>query len=311
MQQFHLPVLLNEVLGFLNPKSGEIFIDCTLGGAGHGIEIVKRILPDGLYVGIDKDRDALSKAGEVLKEYKDNIILVHDDFVNLKRILPELSISSANGILLDLGVSSHQLDDGERGFSYWEDAPLDMRMDVGRKASARDIVNEYTIKELAWIFREYGEERWADRIAERIGEARQKKPIETTGELAEIVKNAIPAAARRKGPHPARRSFQALRIVVNNELENLKKVLYDAVEFLSPDGKICVISYHSLEDRIVKQSFRDLSKDCECPPDLPVCICNRNPVVKELTRKPVVPLEEEIAHNYRARSAKMRVVVKL
>lgn len=311
MQQFHLPVMLDEVLRFFNPESGDIYVDCTLGGAGHGLEIIKRLIPDGLYVGIDRDEDALSRARQILKEYMQNVILVQDNFANLRQILSRHSVPSVNGILLDLGVSSHQLDVAERGFTYREDAPLDMRMDPGQSITAADIVNELSVHELTQILRNYGEERWAARIAKQIVGVRQDKCIRTTSELVDIIKNAIPAAARRTGPHPARRSFQALRIAVNNELESLKQVLSDAVDSLSSGGKICVISYHSLEDRIVKQVYRDLSRKCDCPPGLPVCVCDRQAKIEVLTRKPIEPSDVEVARNPRSRSAKLRVAMKL
>lgn len=290
---------------------GDIYVDCTLGGAGHALEIVKRIVPRGLLVGIDRDSDALARAREVLREYLENVIFVQDNFANLKRILSRHSVSSVNGILLDLGVSSYQLDVPERGFTYREDAPLDMRMDPRQTTTAGDLVNKLSAEELSRILWEYGEERWAAKIARRIVEARKDGAIKTTGELVEIIKEAIPAPARRSGPHPARRSFQALRIAVNDELGSLKQVLEDAIGLLAPGGKVCVISYHSLEDRIVKNVYREFSKSCECPPDLPVCVCNRQAKVKVLTRKPVEPGESEISRNPRSRSAKLRVAMKL
>lgn len=303
--------MLDEVLRFFHPMPGDIYVDCTLGGAGHALEIVKRIVPRGLLVGIDRDSDALARAREVLREYLENVIFVQDNFANLKRILSRHSVSSVNGILLDLGVSSYQLDVPERGFTYREDAPLDMRMDPRQTTTAGDLVNKLSAEELSRILWEYGEERWAAKIARRIVEARKDGAIKTTGELVEIIKEAIPAPARRSGPHPARRSFQALRIAVNDELGSLKQVLEDAIGLLAPGGKVCVISYHSLEDRIVKNVYREFSKSCECPPDLPVCVCNRQAKVKVLTRKPVEPGESEISRNPRSRSAKLRVAMKL
>jgi len=310
MEFVHKPVLLRETIELLDPKLGGIYVDATLGGGGHFLEILKRIGVEGKAIGIDRDEDAVKNAREKFSAFP-NVVVVNDNFKNIKDILRNLGFEKVDGVVFDLGVSSYQLDEKNRGFSYMQDAPLDMRMDRSQKFSARDAVNQLDKKELARIIREYGEERWADRIAEFICERRKIKPIERTGELVDIIKDAIPARARRQGPHPAKRTFQALRIFVNDELEILSQSLKDAVEVLKPGGRICVITFHSLEDRIVKHTLKELARGCTCPKDVPVCTCNRKKEVKVLTPKPVLPSEEEVNINPRARSAKLRAAEKL
>ncbi|MGQ9779757.1 MAG: 16S rRNA (cytosine(1402)-N(4))-methyltransferase RsmH [Bacillota bacterium] len=306
----HLPVLAQEVSTFLAPRPGGVYVDATVGGAGHAEMIARAIAPDGVLVGIDRDRSALAAAEERLRETGIRFFLVHENFAHLAAILRRLGMGPVQGILFDLGVSSPQLDDPARGFSYQKDAPLDMRMDRDQALTARWLVNEAAEEELARIIREYGEERWAARIARFIVRHRQKRPIETTGELAEIVKAAIPARARRSGPHPARRTFQALRIAVNDELGSLAQGLVAAVDSLAPGGRIVVISFHSLEDRLVKEEFARRARRCRCPEGAPVCRCG-GPELQILTKKPVTPTQEELAANPRARSAKLRAAEKL
>ena len=311
MKFHHVSVLLNEVTTYLNLKQGGTYVDCTLGGGGHTVEILKNIQPGGRVIGIDQDPNALEAAKNRLAAYKNSYSLVQSNFFRLKEIAAELALDGADGILFDLGVSSHQLDEGERGFSYMQDAPLDMRMNPDDVLTAEKLVNELDEEELNRIITQYGEERWARRIAKFIVEGRQKKPIHSTGELVEIIKKAIPAEARREGPHPAKRTFQALRIAVNDELNRFKQTLRDAVDILKPGGRVCVISFHSLEDRITKEVLRELARDCICPPGFPVCRCDKQQLVRILTGKPVQPGTEELAVNPRARSAKLRAAEKL
>lgn len=308
MEFKHVSVLLEECLEALNIKEGGIYVDCTLGGAGHTREILKR-LKNGRLIGIDQDQDALRNARVLLKDY-DNVTLVHSNFESIKGILAETAPSGVDGILMDLGVSSYQLDEGERGFSYMKDAPLDMRMNREEALSAYEVVNSYSLEELTRIIRDYGEEKFAKRIAQFILKAREGKPVETTGELVEIIKAAIPAKARREGPHPAKRTFQAIRIEVNRELSILHQTVLDAVEALKPEGRLAIITFHSLEDRIVKNTYRELMDPCTCPKNMP-CICGKVPTVKVLTKKPIVPGDTEIDENPRSRSAKLRVLEKL
>jgi len=308
MSFHHIPVLLNETIELLDCKPGDIIVDGTLGGGGHAYEILKRIAPEGLLVGIDRDPEALEAAREKLAFFSNSLITVHDNFANLKEIMQRLSLTYIDGMVIDLGVSSYQLDEGRRGFSYQEDAKLDMRMDPQQDLSAYEVVNEYEQDRLARVIAEYGEERWAKRIAEFIV---KRRPINTTGELVEAIKDAIPAAARRHGPHPAKRTFQAIRIEVNDELNSLKKVLHEAVDLLKPGGRLCVITFHSLEDRIVKTEFRNMENPCTCPPRAPVCTCGKKPLIEILTRKPIVPSDGEVEANPRARSAKLRACQKL
>jgi 16S rRNA (cytosine1402-N4)-methyltransferase len=308
MEFRHTPVLLKEVLNLLDCHPGKIVVDGTVGGGGHAYEILKSIVPLGFLIGIDRDPNALRAAERKLKEFEGYFALVHANFVDVKKVLEYFDIQAVDGILLDLGVSSHQLDENERGFTYMQDAPLDMRMDPGQNFSAYNVVNEYSEKDIERIIRDYGEERWAGRIARYIV---SNRPIETTEHLVEVIKMAIPAAARRKGPHPAKRTFQAIRIEVNQELSLLPKAIENAIDALKPGGRLCVITFHSLEDRIVKQTYRSLSNVCICPPDFPVCTCGRQPVVKVVTNKPVTPSSSEIFENPRSRSAKARCCEKL
>jgi 16S rRNA (cytosine1402-N4)-methyltransferase len=308
----HKPVLLNEVLRFLMPSSGEIHVDGTVGGGGHAVNISKYLGPKGLLIGIDRDQEALEAAGQRLaKADYCPVQLVKGNFRDIKEIVSNLGIKTVQGVFFDLGFSSYQVDSPARGFSYQQDVYLDMRMDSSQKKTAAELVNTLTQEELARIIREYGEERWAKRIAEFIVKERRKKEIESSAELVEIIKTAIPARARRRGPHPARRTFQALRIVVNDELNSLKQGLEGAAAILSPGGRLCVIAYHSLEDRIVKNFFQKAAQGCSCPPGFPVCRCQGMPFLKLPIRRPIVPTKREINDNPRARSAKLRVAVKL
>lgn len=310
----HVPVMLAEVLAELDPQPGEVVCDCTLGGAGHTVELARRVAPDGLSLGIDQDDMALAAATERLAREVPgaSVRTLKGNFGDLDDLLVEAEVPGVDCFLFDLGVSSPQLDIPERGFSYHEDAPLDMRMSSGNNTlTAAEVVNTYNEADLARIFRVYGDERFANRIARRIVETRAKAPIETTLQLVEVIKAAIPAAARRTGGHPARRTFQALRIEVNHELDVLDRGLRAAVRWANPGGRICVISYHSLEDRIVKHVFSELSQGCTCPPDLPVCVCGHVPALRVRTRKPLVASDEEVAANPRSRSALMRVAVRL
>ena len=310
MEFNHVSVLLNECLDALNIKEDGIYVDGTLGGAGHSSEILKRLSLMGRLIGIDQDTDALKAAGNRLQNYK-NVTFVHNNFYNIKQILDELDIDKVDGILMDLGVSSYQLDTGERGFSYMKDAPLDMRMNRDNEFSAYDVINTYSEEELYRIIRDYGEEKFAKRIATFIVNAREEKNIETTLELVEIIKNAIPAKARREGPHPAKRTFQAIRIEVNSELSILNKAIEDGVSKLAKGGRMAIITFHSLEDRIVKNKFRDLSVSCRCPKEFPVCVCGEKAKVKVISRKAIEPSKEEVEVNPRSRSAKLRVIEKI
>lgn len=310
----HIPVMLAEVLAELDPQPGEVVCDCTLGGAGHTVELAGRVAPDGLSIGIDQDDMALRAATERLAREvpQAQTLLLKGNFGDLDELLVEAEVPGVDCFLFDLGVSSPQLDIPERGFSYHEDAPLDMRMNSGNHTlTAAEVVNTYNEADLTRILRVYGDERHAARIARRIVERRAKAPIETTLQLVDVIKEAIPAAARRTGGHPARRTFQALRIEVNHELDVLDRGLRAAVRWANPGGRICVISYHSLEDRIVKHAFSELSQGCTCPPDLPVCVCGHVPIVEVRTRRPLVASDEEVATNPRSRSALMRVAVRL
>ncbi|QXM05806.1 16S rRNA (cytosine(1402)-N(4))-methyltransferase RsmH [Crassaminicella indica] len=307
----HISVLLEETIENLDIKPHGIYVDGTLGGGGHASKICESLEKDGLLVGIDQDQDALDAAKKRLEKYTNQKIFVHSNFSNIKNVLESLNIDGIDGIILDLGVSSYQLDEGSRGFSYMQDAPLDMRMDRRNDFCAKDVVNGYTEDELTRIIKEYGEERWAKRIAHFIVNERKKKTIETTKELVEIIKSAIPAAARRDGPHPAKRTFQAIRIEVNNELGIIEQTIRDVSEKLNSGGRICIITFHSLEDRIVKNTFKDLSTACKCPPELPICQCGGKAVLKRITKKPILPSDLEIEMNPRSRSAKLRVAQKV
>lgn len=306
--------MLAEVLAELDPQPGEVVCDCTLGGAGHTVELARRVAPEGLSIGIDQDDMALRAATERLEREapEASTRLLRGNFGDLDDLLVEAEVPGVDCFLFDLGVSSPQLDIPERGFSYHEDAPLDMRMNSGNHTlTAAEVVNTYNEADLTRILRVYGDERFAARIARKIVERRAKEPIETTLQLVDVIKDGIPAAARRTGGHPARRTFQALRIEVNHELDVLDRGLRAAIRWANPGGRICVISYHSLEDRIVKHVFSELSQGCTCPPDLPVCVCGHVPIVRVRTRRPLVASDEEVATNPRSRSALMRVAVKL
>ncbi|MBQ7061145.1 MAG: 16S rRNA (cytosine(1402)-N(4))-methyltransferase RsmH [Clostridia bacterium] len=307
---YHVPIMLPEVLELIKPERGGVYIDGTLGGGGHSEGILARLPEGGRLYGIDRDRDAIEAATARLSRYP-AFTAIHGNFFDMRPLLSGYGVDGADGILLDLGVSSHQLDDGSRGFSYTADARLDMRMDRSQSLSAFEVVNGYPTKRLYEIIRDYGEERFASRIANAIDKARRASVIETTGELTQIIKGAIPAAARREGPHPAKRTFQAIRIEVNGELAGLEKAVTDAAGFLKPGGVIAVITFHSLEDRIVKNVFRTLDDPCICPPSAPVCVCGRKKEHEILTNRPITADENELASNPRARSAKLRAARRL
>lgn len=307
MEFHHISVLLDEIMNYV-VKSGGIYVDMTLGGGGHSSEVLKR---GGYVIGIDRDSDAIEAANKRLAEINNNFTLVKSNFKDIKKVINDLNKESVDGFIMDLGVSSHQLDEVQRGFSYMNDAPLDMRMDNSSGISAEDVVNTYSEVELNRIIREYGEDRWAKRIAEFIVLARKEKPIKTTSELVSIIKAAVPKGARKDGPHPAKRTFQAIRIEVNGELQILEDTIKDAVSLLKPCGRIGIITFHSLEDRIVKKTFASLAKGCICPPRFPVCACGILPQIKLVTRKPIVPTEKELEMNPRSRSAKLRVAEKI
>ncbi|SFJ04874.1 16S rRNA (cytosine(1402)-N(4))-methyltransferase RsmH [Thermoflavimicrobium dichotomicum] len=306
----HETVLKVEAVDALQIKEDGIYVDCTLGGAGHSQLIASQLNPNGVLIGLDQDQFALSTAKERLKDVTCQLFLVKSNFRRVKEIVNKLGFSQVDGILFDLGVSSPQLDQGERGFSYHHDAPLDMRMDREQERSAYHVVNESSEEELIRILFEYGEEKFARRIAREIVKEREKEPIQTTFQLVELIKKAIPAPARRTGPHPARRTFQAIRIAVNDELNAFRDALVQSVDLLKPKGRVSVITFHSLEDRICKQFFQEKAKGCICPPHFPVCTCNERPLLKVITRKPIIPSKEEIERNVRARSAKLRVAEK-
>lgn len=305
----HKPVLLRESIEALNIRPDGTYVDGTLGRAGHSIEIARR-LTTGRLICVDRDQAAIDSAKERLAPWMDRVTLVHRNFSELEEILKETGVNRADGMLFDLGVSSPQLDDPARGFSYMHDAPLDMRMDASQPLSAHNVVNEWDYEALRHILYDYGEERYAPRIAKAIVEARTEKPIQTTGQLVEIIKSAMPAPALREKQHPAKRSFQAIRIAVNGELDALPPMLEAAADGLNPGGRLAVITFQSLEDRIVKKTMRNLATGCICPPEFPVCVCGRKPKVTLVTRKPIVAGEAELKENPRARSAKLRVVEK-
>lgn len=313
MEFEHKPVMLKECIEFLNIRPDKIYVDGTLGGGGHSSEIIKALDSDGIFIGIDQDKNAIKAAKKRFSsiDIKSRIIIEHMNFENIREVLNAHKINSVDGVLLDLGVSSHQLDEADRGFSYQQDAHLDMRMNQNSTFDAYQLVNTWDKNEITQVIREYGEERWASRIAEFIVKSRETQKIRTTKELTDIIKAAIPAAARRSGPHPAKRTFQAIRIAVNRELDVLENVLNSITEVLNPKGRIAIITFHSLEDRIVKQAFRRQAKGCTCPRDFPQCVCGKVPKLKIITRKPILPNEEEIAINPRARSAKLRVAEKI
>lgn len=310
MEFAHKSVLLKETIEALNVREGKIYLDGTLGGAGHSLEILKKLDGSGLLIGIDQDKEALEVAKKRLSDFE-NVKFFNLNYVDFEKALDELGIDKIDGVLLDIGVSSYQFDNPKRGFSYRFDAPLDMRMDLDLEISAKDIVNTYTESEIARIIKDYGEEKWAARIAKFIVDERREKSIETTFELVEIIKKAIPAGARRNGPHPAKRTFQALRIEVNKELDVLKDSIERFVSRLNPGGRIAIITFHSLEDRIVKNAFKYLEKDCICPPSSPICTCDKKKEIKIITRKPITATEYELKENNRSHSAKLRVAEKL
>ena len=307
----HIPVLLDETLELLAPARGGIFVDGTLGGGGHAEAVLSHLPETGRLIGIDRDWEAVRAAGDRLSSYGDRFTALHGNFFDMGALLSEIGVTSVDGILLDLGVSSHQLDTQERGFSYKSEAPLDMRMDQEAALSARDVVNTYPEAELARVIWTYGEERFSRRIAERICRAREQSPIETTLQLAQIVRDAIPAKYRNEPQHPARRTFQALRIEVNNELGGLDRAVEQACDLLQKGGRLCIITFHSLEDRIVKQAFRRFENPCTCPPSAPICICGKEPKAKILTKKPLTASQEEESRNSRSTSAKLRCIEKI
>ena len=303
----HRPVLLDECMEGLAIRPGGIYLDGTLGRAGHSWEIVRRLNAGGRLIGLDRDETALEAARQRLAPYADRVTLVHSNFSRVAEVLDELGIPAVDGMLFDLGVSSPQLDDAQRGFSYMHDAPLDMRMDRTAGLTARTVVNEWPYEELRRILYEYGEERYAPLIAAAIERERGKKPIETTLELVDIIRGAMPAKALREKQHPAKRSFQAIRIAVNDELGAVREAMEKAIDCLNPGGRLAVITFHSLEDRIVKAAFNQAAQGCTCPKDFPVCVCGKKPKVRLTPRKPILPSDEEIEENPRARSAKLRV----
>lgn len=310
MEFKHKSVLLEETIEGLKIKSDGIYVDGTLGGGGHSYEICKRLSDGGRLIGIDQDEDAIAAASKRLEEFKDRVSIVRSNYCNMRKVLEELKIEKADGIVLDLGVSSYQLDTADRGFSYKYDTLLDMRMDRRQTLTAKEIVNTYSEKELFRIFRDYGEEQFSQNIAKHIVRKRQEKEIETTFELNEIIRAAIPAKFRANG-HPSKRVFQAIRIECNKELDVLRDSLDDMVSLLNPGGRLCIITFHSLEDRIVKSAFRKMEHPCTCPPEFPVCICGKVPMGKNVYRKPILPGKEELEENSRSKSAKLRVFEKI
>lgn len=310
MEFKHISILLEETINNLNIKPDGIYVDGTLGGGGHAYEVLMRLSSKGRYIGIDQDEDAIKAASLRLGEFKDQVTIVRSNYAQMKQVLRDLGIDKVDGILLDLGVSSYQLDAAERGFSYREDAPLDMRMDKRSEKTARDIVNEYSEYDLYRIIRDYGEDKFAKNIAKHIVRVRNEKPIETTFELTEAIKAAIPMKLRLAGGHPAKQTFQAIRIELNQELEVLNNTLEDMVDLLKEGGRLCIITFHSLEDRMVKVAFKKHENPCICPPNFPVCVCNRKSKGINITRKPILPSEEEMELNSRSKSAKLRVFEK-
>ena len=307
MEFSHKSVLLNETIDALKIKPDDIYVDGTLGGGGHSYEICKRLSDKGRLIGIDQDAAAIEAASERLGEFKDRVTIIRSNYCEMKKQLNSIGVTSVDGIILDLGVSSYQLDTAERGFTYREDVPLDMRMDQRQARTAKDIVNEYSEMELYRIIRDYGEDKFAKNIAKHIVQARQEKPLETTGELIRAIKAAIPMKVRAVGGHPAKKTFQAIRIELNNELGVLRDSLDDMIDLLNDEGRLCIITFHSLEDRIVKNHFRTSEHPCICPKEFPVCVCGRISKGKVVTRKPILPGEEELEENSRSKSAKLRV----
>ena len=310
MEFSHYSVLLQETIEELKIKPDGIYLDGTLGGGGHAYEVCSRLNEQGRFFGIDQDDAAITAAGERLQKFGEQVTFIRTNYYHAKSALAERGVDRVDGIVLDLGVSSYQLDHAERGFSYKFDAALDMRMDLRQSLTAEEIVNEYPEMELYRIIRDYGEDRFAKNIAKHIVQARKDKPIHTTGELNEIIKAAIPAKIRATGGHPSKRTFQAIRIECNKELEVLMNSLEDLISMLNPGGRLCIITFHSLEDRIVKSAFKKAENPCICPPDFPVCVCGRKPLGKVITRKPILPSEKELAENSRSKSAKLRVFEK-
>ena len=311
MEFKHDPVMLREVIDGLNVKENGTYIDATVGGAGHSIEIAKLLNADGLLIGIDQDPEALKAAAKRLSGFECSVKLVSSNFSDIADVVDHVGVEHVDGILMDIGVSSYQLDESSRGFTYREDVPLDMRMNPSVEITAAYIVNKEPEDKLCQIIGQYGEERWAARIAKFICERRKEGPIATTGELVDIIKAAVPKGARQEGIHPARRTFQALRIAVNDELGSLERGIKGAVKVLGSEGRLAILSYHSLEDRIVKQTFKQMEEPCTCPREMPVCICGLKPVIRVITRKPELPSDAEIERNPRARSAKLRIAQKL
>lgn len=307
MEFKHKSVLLNETIDGLNIKPDGIYVDGTLGGGGHAYEVCRRLGEKGSIVGIDQDVAAIEAASARLKDFGEKVTIVRSNYCDMKSKLHELGIDKVDGIVLDLGVSSYQLDTAERGFSYREDAPLDMRMDTRQKMTARDIVNDYTEADLYRVIRDYGEDKFAKNIAKHIVQARAVKPVETTAELSEIIRASIPMKFQKKSGHPAKRTFQAIRIELNRELDVLRDSLDDMIDLLNPGGRLCIITFHSLEDRIVKSAFRKNENPCTCPPDFPVCVCGKKSKGSIITKKPILPSEEELEYNSRSKSAKLRI----
>ena len=307
MEFSHVSVLLEETIEQLHIRPDGIYVDGTLGGGGHAYQVCKRLSDKGRFIGIDQDADAIAAAGKRLEEFGDKVTIIRSNYCNMRSELHKIGVDKVDGIVLDLGVSSYQLDAAERGFTYREDAPLDMRMDQRQTKTAKDIVNEYSEMELFRVIRDYGDDKFAKNIAKHIVAAREKKPIETTGELTEIIKAAIPAKVRMNGGHPAKKTFQAIRIELNQELEVLKNSLDDMIDMLNPGGRICIITFHSLEDRIVKTIFKTNENPCTCPSNFPVCVCGKIPKGRVAIKKPIVPSEEELEENKRSKSSKLRV----
>lgn len=311
IQFSHISVLLYECIEALNIRDGYTYIDCTAGGGGHSYEIAKRMGKNSRLICFDRDKDAIKAASERLSEFADRVTFVNDNFSSLDSVIKDFGISNLGGVLADLGCSSYQFDTPERGFSYMHNAELDMRMDTDSSLSAYRVVNEYSEAELKRIIFDYGEERFAPKIASAICKARAVKPIDTTYELSDIIKSAIPKISRLDGPHPAKRTFQAIRIEVNGELDVIEPMIRASASHLVPSGRIAIISFHSLEDRAVKQAYRSLATGCTCPRDFPICVCNKSPILKEISKKPILPSEDELTNNPRSRSAKLRIAEKI
>lgn len=307
----HISVLLSECIEALDIRDGYTYVDCTTGGGGHSLEIAKRLGPNSRLICFDRDENAIAAAKERLKDYLDKITFINSNFSELGKVIEEYGITNLGGVLADLGCSSFQFDCPERGFSYMHDAKLDMRMQIDAPLSAYNVVNEYSESALRKIIYDYGEERFAPKIASAICKSRAEKPIETTFELTSVIKSAIPAAARADGPHPSKRTFQAIRIEVNSELDTIRPMIQNAAKYMVQGGKIVIISFHSLEDRLVKLSYKELASGCTCPRDFPICVCGKKPTLKETNKKPILPSEEELMNNPRSRSAKLRVAEKI